>query len=84
MTQHQAIANACYEGNNLINKMNKGKEFEYTLLDTDFVAKSTGRCTDVVRHYSSVDDYSTISYTDIETGKRHSVCQFYIRLKECK
>ena len=76
------MTNAYNESNARVNSDNANKTFRYTLLDKDFNIKAKGMCKDVIFRYDSCYDYNIITFTDVETGKRSSICQFYIELHQ--
>ena len=82
---YEMMERAYHESNARINNETYSKIYNYKLLGEDFqTVLEKGRCTKVSRSYDSINDYNVISFTDIDTGKKHSVCQFYVTLKEIK
>lgn len=80
---YEELTKAYNEQNAKENKRNKNKIFSYSLLDHNFckIIKE-GKCRNVIRDYDPCFDYEFISFTDIETGEKYSVCQFFVKLKE--
>lgn len=80
---YEALTKAYNEQNAKENERNKDKVFSYSLLNhNNFREVQKGRCRNVVKHYDPCFDYVIIRFTDIETGEKYSVCQFYVKLKE--
>ena len=78
---YEAMTSAYNSGNARDNNRNEGKRFKYTLLDKGFKPTSSGICTDVIKRYDPCFDFNIVSFTDTESGKRFSVCQFYIKMQ---
>lgn len=79
---YEAITNAYDENNAIRNREDKGKVYQYSILDKDFHKVQEGRCCNVFRRYDPCYDYNIVTFTDIDTGKTFSRCQFYVELKE--
>ena len=79
---YEALTEAYNEANAKANEQNKEKIFSYVLLNADFnETNKKGFCRDVQKRYDYIQDFNVISFTDIETNERYSVCQFYIELE---
>ena len=79
---YEAMTASYHEANTRDNERSKEKTFFYSLLDRGFKEIQNGVCRDVKKRYDPCFDFNIISFTDIGTGKRYSVCQFYVKLKE--
>lgn len=79
---YEALTEAYNEQTAKENERNKGKVFSYSLLDQNFCKIKGGKCCNVIRHYNPCFDYEIISFNDVDTGEKYSVCQFYVKLKE--
>lgn len=79
---YEALTSVYNERNAAANRENKEKIFSYTLLDKDFQKVQEGRCCNVSHRYDPCYDYNVVTFTDIDTGKTFSKCQFYVKLKE--
>lgn len=79
---YEKMTAAYHESNAYANSINKEKVFEYTILDRSFHEVEKGFCTNVQRRYDPCYDWNWVSFTDINTNKTHSICQFYVKMKE--
>lgn len=81
---YEAITSAYHESNAICNRANREKVYSYSILDEDFQTIEKGKCKNVSYRYDPCYDYNVVSFTDVSTEKRFSICQFYIKLQEIK
>ena len=79
---YQLMTASYDEANKRCNNANQDKVFEYTILDDDFREIATGLCTNVWREYDVIYDFNWVRFTDVNTHRKHCVCQFKVRMKE--
>ena len=79
---YEAITSAYHESNAMCNRANREKVYSYSILDEDFQTIEKGKCKNVSYSYDPCYDYNVVSFTDVNTEKRFSICQFYIKLQE--
>ena len=79
---YESMINAYYENNAIRNQKNKGKIYQYSMLDEDFQKIKEGQCSNVSYRYDPCYDYNIVTFTDVNTGEAFSRCQFYVGLKE--
>ena len=75
----------CDDANAVLNKRNQGILYKYVILDKNFSeTEKEGTCKNLKSYYNPCYDYNILSFEDITTGKRYSVCQFYVKLEKLK
>ena len=79
---YEAMTRAYHESNAICNHANGEKVYNYSILDEDFQTIEKGKCKNVTYRYDPCYDYNVVSFTDVSTEKRFSICQFYIKLQE--
>ena len=79
---YQALTNAYEYANARDNARNANKQFRYRLLNKAFQPMGEGICINVQKDYDPCSDSNIVYFTDLATGKRCGVSQFYIELTE--
>ena len=61
----------------------KGKKYSYIILNRNFDrTDKIGICTIERVRYDRIDDSNHYPIKDVDTGETHTLCQFYLELKE--